>query len=309
MIGVLRKGGAPRGETAGKGGVGVQSDLLSGIEEKMPTFSKGQRLIANYILSHYDKAAYMTASKLGSIVGVSESTVVRFAIELGYEGYPDFLQSLQKIIRNRLTSFQRIEVTNSRIGEGNVLDKVLLSDAEKIRRTMEEVDHDSFEQAIDRIIEAKNIYIIGVRSSSSLAGFLNYNFRMIFDNVKFVQTTSGSEMFEQIMRIGEGDVMIAISFPRYSKRIINAVEYAREKNANVVALTDSKHSPIASFASQLLVAQSDMASFVDSLVAPLSIINAMIVAVSRKKQDELTQRLRALEEVWDHYDVYDKKDG
>jgi DNA-binding MurR/RpiR family transcriptional regulator len=235
--------------------------------------------------------------------------VVRFAIELGYEGYPDFLQSLQKIIRNRLTSFQRIEVTNSRIGEGNVLDKVLLSDAEKIRRTLEEVDHDSFEQAIDRIIEAKNIYIIGVRSSSSLAGFLNYNFRMIFDNVKFVQTTSGSEMFEQIMRIGEGDVMIAISFPRYSKRIINAVEYAREKNANVVALTDSKHSPIAAFASQLLVAQSDMASFVDSLVAPLSIINAMIVAVSRKKQDELTQRLRALEEIWDHYDVYDQKDG
>ncbi len=285
----------------------MNGDLLKIIEDKMPSFSKGQKLIAAYILAHYEKAAYLTASKMGAIVGVSESTVVRFANELGYEGYPEFQHSLREIIRNRLTSFQRIEVTNNLIGDGNVLDKVLLSDAEKIRRTMEEIDHASFEAAIDRIISAKNIYIIGVRSSSSLAGFLNFNFRMIFDNVKFVQTTSGSEMFEQIMRIEEGDVMIAISFPRYSKRIINAVEYARSRNANVVALTDSKLSPIAQFANQLLIAQSDMASFVDSLVAPLSIINAMVVAVSRKKQDELTERLRILEEVWDRYDVYDKK--
>ena len=285
----------------------MYGDILKSIEEKMPSFSKGQKLIAAYILEHYEKAAYLTASKMGAIVGVSESTVVRFAIELGYEGYPDFQHSLQEIIRNRLTSFQRIEVTNSLIGDGNVLDKVLLSDAEKLRRTMEEIDHKMFEEAIDRIVSAKNIYIIGVRSSSSLAGFLNFNFRMIFDNVKFVQTTSGSEMFEQIMRIGEGDVMIAISFPRYSKRIIHAVEYARSKNADVVALTDSKLSPIARYANQLLIAQSDMASFVDSLVAPLSIINAIIVAVSRKKQDELTERLRALEEVWDQYDVYDTK--
>ena len=285
----------------------MNDDLLKAIENKMSEFSKGQRLIAAYILERYDKAAYLTAAKLGAIVGVSESTVVRFANELGYDGYPDFQHSLQEIIRNRLTSFQRIEVTNSLIGDGNVLDKVLLSDAEKIRRTMEEIDHASFEEAVDRIISAKRIYIIGVRSSSSLAGFLNFNFRMIFDNVKFVQTTSGSEMFEQIMRIGEDDVMIAISFPRYSKRIINAVEYARSKNANVVALTDSKLSPIARYANQLLIAQSDMASFVDSLVAPLSIINAMIVAVSRKKQDELTERLRVLEEVWKQYDVYDTK--
>ena len=285
----------------------MNGDLLKAIENKMPEFSKGQRLIASYILKSYDKAAYLTAAKLGAIVGVSESTVVRFAIELGYDGYPDFQHSLQEIIRNRLTSFQRIEVTNNLIGDSNVLDKVLLSDAEKIRKTMEEIDHASFEESVDRIVSAKRIYIIGVRSSSSLAGFLNFNFRMIFDNVKFVQTTSGSEMFEQIMRIGEGDVMIAISFPRYSKRIINAVEYARSKNANVVALTDSKLSPIAQYANQLLIAQSDMASFVDSLVAPLSIINAMIVAVSRKKQDELTERLRILEEVWEKYDVYDTK--
>lgn len=285
----------------------MKCDLLKTIEENMPSFSKGQKLIASYILAHYEKAAYLTASKMGAIVGVSESTVVRFAIELGYSGYPEFQHSLQEIIRNRLTSFQRIEVTNNLIGDGNVLDKVLLSDAEKIRRTMEEIDHRSFEEAIDRIVAANTIYIIGVRSSSALAGFLNFNFRMVFDNVKFVQTTSGSEMFEQIMRIREGDVMIAISFPRYSKRIINAVEYARSKNADVVALTDSKMSPIAAYASQLLIAQSDMASFVDSLVAPLSIINAMVVAVARKKQDELTERLRVLEEVWEQYDVYDTK--
>ena len=285
----------------------MKQDLLKRIEENMSSFSKGQRLIAGYILAHYEKAAYLTASKLGALVGVSESTVVRFAIELGYRGYPEFQHSLQEIIRNRLTSFQRIEVTNNLIGDGNVLDKVLLSDAEKIRRTMEEIDHTSFEEAIDRIVAAKTIYIIGVRSSSALAGFLNFNFRMVFDNVKFVQTTSGSEMFEQIMRIGEGDVMIAISFPRYSKRIINAVEYARSRNADVVALTDSSASPIAAYASQLLIAQSDMASFVDSLVAPLSIINAMVVAVARKKQDELTERLRILEEVWEQYDVYDTK--
>jgi DNA-binding MurR/RpiR family transcriptional regulator len=264
-------------------------------------------MIASYILEHYEKAAYLTASRLGALVGVSESTVVRFAIELGYDGYPAFQQSLQKIIRNKLTSFQRMEVSNHLIGDGDLLEKVLLSDVDKLRRTLDEIDRSSFEAAIERIVEAQNIYIIGVRSSSSLAGFLNFNFRMIFDNVKFIQTTSGSEMFEQIMSIGEGDVMIAISFPRYSKRIINAVEYARQKNADVVALTDSRQSPIAAYANQLLIAQSDMASFVDSLVAPLSIINAMIVAVSRKKQEDLTERLRALEEVWEQYDVYDNK--
>ena len=285
----------------------MSGDLLKTIQEGMDSFSKGQRLIASYILAHYEKAAYLTAARLGSLVGVSESTVVRFAIELDFDGYPEFQSALKKMVRSRLTSFQRMEVTNSLIGEGEVLDKVLLSDVDKIRRTMEEIDHDSFEEAIDRIVNAKSIYIIGVRSSSALAGFLNYNFRMIFDDVRFVQTTSGSEMFEQIMNIDRDDVMIAISFPRYSTRIINAVEYARTREADVVALTDSNLSPIAAYANQLLIAQSDMASFVDSLVAPLSIINAMIVAVARKKQDEVSERLRALEEVWDRYDVYDKK--
>jgi len=248
----------------------------------------------------------MTASKMGALVGVSESTVVRFAIELGFEGYPEMQKSLQELIRMKLTSVQRVEVTNSLIGEGDVLEKILMSDAEKIRRTLEEVDREAFEAAVDAIVAADKIYIIGVRSSSSLAGFLNFNFRMIFDNVKFVQTTSGSEMFEQIMSIGPNDVMIAISFPRYSKRIVNAVEYAHNAGADVISLTDSHQSPIAGVADQLLLARSDLVSFVDSLVAPLSIINAIIVAVSRKKMDDIRVRFDKLEKIWDEYEVYDK---
>ena len=282
-------------------------DLLQIIEDGMSSFSRGQKLIAAYILEHYDKAAYYTASRLGAIVGVSESTVVRFANELGYEGYPELQRALKKLIRSRLTSFQRMEITNSLIGEDDVPQKVLASDIEKIRQTAAEIDPAAFSDAVKNIVEAKNIYIIGVRSSSALAGFLNHSLRMIFDNVRFVQTTSGSEMFEQIMQIGEGDVMIAISFPRYSTRIINAVEYAKGRGADVIALTDSKFSPIAADADQLLIAYSDMASFMDSLVAPLSIINALVVAVARERQDEVSERLRILEEVGDRYDVYDKK--
>lgn len=284
----------------------MKKDLLGLIEKKMPVLSKGQKQIAAYILEHYDKAAYMTASKLGKVVGVSESTVVRFAIELEFDGYPDMQRSLQEIIRTRLTAVQRVDVTNTLIGDGDVLESVLNSDVDKIRRTLEEIDRDAFNAAVDKIIAAKTIYIIGVRSSSSLAGFLNFNFRMVFDNVRFVQTTSGSEMFEQIMNITKDDVLIAISFPRYSSRIINAVEYARSAGADVISITDGDRSPIAAPADQLLVAHSDMLSYIDSLVAPLSIINAIIVAVSRKKPDDVRYRLEKLEKIWDEYDVYDK---
>ena len=285
----------------------MNQDLLRTIEEGMKSFSKGQKRIAEYILAHYDKAAYLTASRLSTLVGVSESTVVRFAIELGFDGYPEFQHSLKELIRTRLTSFQRMEVTNQIIGDGNVLEKVLSSDAERIRRTLEGIDSHSFEEAVRQIVGAKAIYILGARSSSYLAGFLSHSLGMVFDQVRLLQSTSGSEMFEKILRIGQGDVLIAISFPRYSKQVIHAVEYARSRHANVVALTDSTQSPIAGYADQLLIAQSDMASFVDSLVAPLSIINALIVAVSRQRSEEVTERLRELEEVWDHYDVYDKK--
>lgn len=284
----------------------MNKNLLVIMEERMSEFSKGQKRIARYILDHYDKAAYMTASRLGSIVEVSESTVVRFAIEVGFDGYPEMQRALQELIRTRLTAVQRVDVTNSLIGDDDVLDKILGADAEKIRRTLDEIDRKSFETAVDKIVSAKSIYIIGVRSSSTLAGFLNFNLRMILDNVKFVQTTSGSEMFEQIMNIGPDDVLIAISFPRYSKCIINAVEYASSTGADVISITDSGQSPIAAGADQLLLARSDMVSFVDSLVAPLSIINAVIVAVARKKPDEVRERLEKLEHIWDEYDVYDK---
>ena len=287
----------------------MKRNLLAEIEERMPGFSKGQKLISKYILDNYDKAAYMTAAKLGSIVQVSESTVVRFAIEMGYEGYPEFQHALRELVRTRLTSFQRMAVTSDLIGDGDLLTKVLLSDIEKIRKTIEEIDRDAFDAAVDSIVNAKHIYIMGVRSSASLAGFLNYNLRMIFDDVKFVQTTSRSEMFEQMMSIGEGDVMIAISFPRYSKRIIQAVDFAKHAGADVIALTDSPMSPIATGADHILVAKSDMVSFVDSLAAPLSIINAIVMAVSMKKQEELTVRLHQLERIWDEYDVYDKNLG
>ena len=284
----------------------MNRNLLMAIKTQMPAFSKGQKLIASYILDHYEKAAYMTASKLGNLVGVSESTVVRFANELGFEGYPEFQHSLQELIRNMLTSIQRIEVTNDLIGDGDVLDKVLISDAERIKHTLESVNRQSFNEAVDKIVSANNIYIIGVRSSSSLAGFLHFNLRMVFDNIRFVQSTSGSDMFEQIMHLRPDDTMIAVSFPRYSKRIINAVEYAHEVGANVIAITDSEMSPMAPYADELLTAESDMVSYVDSLVAPLSIINAIIVAVSRKCPDKFRDQLRKLENIWDEYDVYNK---
>lgn len=287
----------------------MKINLLKNIEDRMPTFSKSQKLISRYILDNYDKAAYMTASKLGSVVKVSESTVVRYAIELGFAGYPEFQHSLQEIVRTRLTSFQRMEVTNSLIGDGDVLTKVLLSDIEKIKRTLEEIDREAFEEAVERIVKAKNIYIIGMGSASVLARALNISLRMIFDDVRLIVEASGSEIYEQIMSIGEGDVIIAASFPRYSRRVVNAVSFARDSGADVIALTDSTVSPIAPYADQILYAKSDMASFADSLAAPLSVINALVVAVSRKKQDELTVRLRQLEKIWEEYNVYDTNQG
>ena len=283
-------------------------NLLKKISASYLELSKGQKAIANYITEHYDKAAYMTAAKLAVIVGVSESTVVRFAYELGYDGYPELQKALRELVRTNLRSFQRVEVSDSIIGDKDVLSQVIVDDIEKLRHTLDSIDKKAFDEAVNKIISAKRVYILGVRSSATLAGFMYYNLQMLFDNLTLVQTTSGNEMLEQIMRIDEGDVMFAISFPRYSNRIIKAVEFAGKKGANVIALTDSETSPIARGASQLLLANSDMASFVDSLVAPLSIINAIIVSVAKKKKEELTVRLKNLEEIWDEYDVYDKND-
>ena len=284
-------------------------NLLGEIQNRMSDFSKSQKLISNYILENYDKAAYMTASKLGATVKVSESTVVRYAIELGFDGYPEFQHSLQEIVRTKLTSFQRMEVTNSLIGDGDALTKVLMSDIDKIKRTVEDIDHEAFEAAVNSIVGAKNIYIIGIGSASVLASALNINLRMIFDNVRFIVASSATEIYEQMISIGKGDVMVAISFPRYSKKVVSAVNLAKKSGADVIALTDNAASPIASLADQNLFARSDMASFADSLVAPLSVINALVVEVSRRKQDELTVRLRQLEQIWEEYNVYDTNQG
>ena len=284
----------------------MKQNLLHQLSERMSAFSKGQRQIAAYILEHYDRAAYMTASKLGAVVNVSESTVVRFADELGFGGYPELQRALQELAKTHLTAAQRMEVADNLLDRDHILEKVLLGDAEKIRHTLEGMDKAAFYTAVERIGGARNIYILGSRSSASLAGFLNFNFRMMFDNVRNVEVNSGSEMFEQILDIGKDDVLIAISFPRYSKRTVRAVQYAHHAGANVVAITDSEKSPIAADCDQLLTAHSDMASFVDSLVAPLSIINAMVAAVSMSRHEQVAARLRRLEEIWDEYDVYDK---
>ena len=275
----------------------------------MPHFSKGQKLIARYLIDHYDKAAFMTASKMGATVGVSESTVVRFASELGFDGYPQLQRTLQELIRNRLTSVQRIKVTSDQIGDEDVLTKVLNMDIEKIRRTQEEISPEQFNQAVDAIVSAKNIYILGVRSSASLAGFLGFYFNHIFPSVRVVNTTSVSEMFEQMIRIDKDDVFIAISFPRYSQRTVKAARYARSSGAKVVAITDSHMSPLVEQADHVLFARSDMASFVDSLVAPLSLINALIVAVGLRNREEISKTFDKLEYIWEEYNVYEKADG
>ena len=279
-------------------------DILSVIQNSMPTFSKGQRLIARFILESYDKAAFMTASKLGKTVNVSESTVVRFAAELGYDGYPSMQKALQEMIRNKLTSIQRIEVANDRIGNQDILSMVMQSDIEKIRMTLEETDRASFRQAVDAILSAHRIYILGVRSAAALADFLGFYFNLIFDNIVLVHTTSASEIFEQLLRVGPEDVVIGISFPRYSSRTVKAMRFAKDRGANVIALTDSEASPLAEAATETLLAKSDMASFVDSLVAPLSLVNALIVAVGRRRNEDVEQFFADLEQIWSEYGVY-----
>lgn len=281
-------------------------DITQRIQNAIGTFSKGQKRIAAVILENYDKAAYMTASRLGELANVSESTVVRFAGQLGYDGYPELQRAVQELVRIKLTPNQRIAVTNQRIGEGNVLESVLQSDIDKIKYTLDNTDRRAFENAVNLLLKARTIYIMGVRSSATLASFLAFNFHLIFDNVRFVETSSTSEVFEQILQIGPEDVFFAMTFPRYSKKILKAATYARNQGAAVIGLTDSSVSPLAEFSTCLLTAQSDMASFVDSLVAPLSIINAIIVAVTREKESEVSARFDRLEHLWDEYDVYDK---
>ena len=281
------------------------NELLNRINSSYSSMSKGQKLLATYITYNYDKAVFLTAAKLGTTVGVSESTVVRFATHLGYKGYPEFQKALEELVRNKLNSVQRMEVTYGRISQSKILETVLNSDADKIKTTMEKIDHNAFELAVNTILNAKNIYIVGIRSCAPLASFLGFYLTLMFDHVQLLTTNSSSELFEQMVRIDKEDVIIGISFPRYSMRTLKALEFANNRNAKVITITDSVHSPMNLYSSCNLIADSDMASIVDSLVAPLSVINALIVALCMKKQKEVATTLTTLEEIWDEYQVYE----
>ena len=284
--------------------MGTEENLLSRMNTQYHKFSKGQKKLVSYITDNYDKAAFFTAAKLGETVGVSESTVVRFAIHLGYKGYPEFQKALEELVRNKLNSIQRMEVTYGRVPQSEILDTVLRADIEKIKLTMENIDHNAFELAVETILEAKCIYIVGIRSCAPLASFLGFYFNLLFDNVHLMHTNSSSELFEQMIHISKDDVIIGISFPRYSMRTLKALEFANNRNAKVITLTDSIHSPMNLYSSCNLIARSDMASIVDSLVAPLSVINALVVALCMRKQREVTATLEDLEKIWDEYQVY-----
>lgn len=278
-------------------------DLLRLIQIKFPKLSKGQKLIAEYILTHYDKAAFMTAAKLGSSVNVSESTVVRFANELGFSGYPKLQGALQELIKNKLTSVQRLELSNDYVSDGYTLKGVLKADIENIRSTLEKVNYTTFEEVVNKIFEAKRIYIIGLRSSTILAEFLGFYLNIILQNVKIVGVGI-SDVFEQMINVGEGDLVIGIGFPRYATKTIDALAFTRDRGASVVAITDSLLSPLASKADYTLIAQSNMASFVDSLVAPLSLINGLIIAVGMREKEKTSNTFTGLEEIWTNYNVY-----
>ena len=285
----------------------MNQDVLSLIDSKRSAMSKGQRRIADYIETEYDKAAFMTAAKMGKTVDVSESTVVRFAVSLGFEGYPEMQKAMQEMVLNRLTSVQRLEVANDRIGDHDVLSAVLQSDMEKLRRTEETLNRDAFQKAVDAIIDAKRVFILGVRSTAPLAQFLGYYLRFLSDSVHTVTASGAGAMFEQIVGVNADDAVIAFSFPRYSATVVKGVQYCRSAGATVIGITDSMISPLAENCDHVLLAKSDMLSLVDSLVAPLSVVNALIVGVSQRREKELSKRLSALEDIWESYDVYEKR--
>lgn len=286
----------------------MRHDILSDLQEKMSSFSKGQRRIAQYILESYDKAAFMTASRLGRNVGVSESTVVRFAVELGYDGYPSMQKAMQEMVVNRLTSVQRIEVTNDRLGDQDVLSMVLQADVEKLRQTGETVDRADFDSAVKAVLNAQRVYILGVRSAAPLANFLGYYLNYMFQNVHIVTASGASEMFEQIVGMNSRDVVIAFSFPRYSATTAKAAEYCRSTGATVIGITDSRLSPLGECSDYVLAAKSGMVSLVDSLVAPMSVVNALIVAIAARKEQELSKTFRELERLWEEHHIYEKQD-
>ncbi len=279
-------------------------DIITRINEHYGKMSKGQKAISAFIYDHYDQAVFMTAAKLGDTVGVSESTVVRYAMFIGYNGYPEFQRDLEDWVQNKINSVQKIGAKYGRSTQSEILTSVLQADMEKLQDTIERIDPTAFETAVDIILEAKTVYVMGVRSCEPLAEFLNFYLNMIRGNVTLLKTTSISETFEQMIRIGEQDAMIGISFPRYSMRTLKAMEFANDRNAKVITITDSVHSPMNLYSSCNLLARSDMVSIVDSLVAPLSVINALVVAMCLKRPEEVKKSLKNLEEAWNNYQVY-----
>ena len=281
-----------------------EHDIITRMNEKFMRMSKGHKAIAAYISDHYDQAVFMTAAKLGDTVGVSESTVVRFATGLGYDGYPEFQKALESWVTDKLNTVQKIGAKYGNSTQSEILHSVLSVDIEKIQDTLVNLDAVAFEAAVDIILEAKTVYLVGVRSCEPLADFLHFYLNMIRGNVVLVKTTSVTEMFEQMIRIGERDAIIGISFPRYSMRTLKAMEFANDRNAKVITITDSIHSPMNLYSSCNLLARSDMVSIVDSLVAPLSVINALVVALCLKQPEEVKRNLETLEDVWNNYQVY-----
>ncbi len=285
----------------------MSQDILAMLKEREPTFSKGQKRIARYITEEYDKAAFMTANRLGKTVGVSESTVVRFAVDLGFDGYPRMQKAMQEMVLNRLTSVQRMEVASNRFGDQDVVSTVLHSDMEKLRQTEEVLDREEFKAAVSAILKAKRIYILGVRSTAPLANFLGYYLNYMSSNVHVISNIGTVEMFEKIVGVNENDVVVAFSFPRYSSSTTKGAQYCRTTGATVIGITDSRMSPLGVNSDHVLIAKSDMVSLVDSLVAPLSIVNALIVAIAAKREKEISKTFADLERIWDEYDVYAKQ--
>jgi len=290
------------------GGMTVAKSVLHTIESNFGSFSKGQKRIANYILQNYDKAAFMTANRLGKLVGVSESTVVRFASELGYDGYPSMQRALQEMIRSRLTSTQRIQAAGDMLSGHDMLATILQSDMEKLQMVVNEADRSEFNRVVDCVMQAKHIYILGVRSSYFVAGYLNFYLHLLSENVTLVQTNAAGEIFEQLFRIGPGDVMIAISFPRYSKVTMNTAKFAVDRGATIVAITDNELSPLYQMANAALLAPSEMISFVDSMVAPMSMINALLVTIGYRMGKNVSATFAELEDIWNEYGVFGKSD-
>ncbi len=286
----------------------MNNDILSVLQERATTFSKGQRAIARFITESYDKAAFMTASKLGRTVGVSESTVVRFAVELGYDGYPTMQKAMQEMVLNRLTSVQRIEVANDRIGDQDILSLVLQSDMEQLRKTVSSVDRKDFSAAVNAILDARRIYVLGVRSASALASFLGYYLNLMFEDVHTITASGTGQVLEKLISAGPDDVVIAFSYPRYSTSTVTGASFCHSKGAKIVAMTDSRTSPLGQTSDFVLQTKSDMASLVDSLVAPLSVVNALVVALAARREEKLAKTFSRLEEIWEKYQVYEKQD-